>query len=88
MHKNNKYVCIEVARKLWTKINKSLQLQSILVRKYIFLKNYITSEETVSQNVLYYQQLSVTHHQVSFYADNILEWEKFLKHYKIKNCCL
>ena len=30
----------------------------ILVRNYLFLKNYITSEGVVSHNVLYYQELS------------------------------
>ena len=30
----------------------------ILMRKYIFLKIYATSEGAVSHNVLYYQQLS------------------------------
>ena len=33
-----------------------------------FLKNYVTSEEAVSHNVLYYQHLSITD-QVSFYAN-------------------
>ncbi len=43
----------------------------ILVRSYLFLKNYVTSEGVVSHNVLYYQQLSVAGYQVhvSFYAN-------------------
>ena len=38
----------------------------ILVRSYLFLKIYATSEGAVSQNVLYYQQLSNARYQVSF----------------------
>ena len=33
--------------------------------KYLFLKNYVTSEGVVSHNVLYYQQLSNARYQVS-----------------------
>ena len=36
----------------------------ILVRNYLFLKIYATSEGTISHNVLYYQQLSNARHQV------------------------
>ena len=32
--------------------------------------NYITSDGAVSHNLLYYQQLSVTRYQVSFYANS------------------
>ena len=39
----------------------------ILVRNYLFLKNYLTtSEGVVSHNGLYYQQLSNARYQVSF----------------------
>jgi hypothetical protein len=38
----------------------------ILVRKYLFLKNYVTSEGVVSHNVLFYEQLSNARYQVSF----------------------
>ena len=38
----------------------------ILLRNYLFLKIYATSEGAVSHNVLYYQQLSNVHYQVSF----------------------
>ena len=38
-----------------------------------FLKTYITSEGAVSHNVVYYQQLSIAHYQVGFYADNYFE---------------
>ena len=41
-----------------------------MVKNYFFLKNYVTSEEAFSPNVLYYQQLSIVHYQVSFYANN------------------
>ena len=34
---------------------------------------YVTSEGAVSHNVLYYQQLSITRYQVSFYANNYFE---------------
>ena len=46
---------------LETSKSKSEVLNSnskILVRKYFFLKNYVTSEGAASHNVLYYQQLS------------------------------
>ena len=45
------------------------------VRNYLnlFLKNYITSEGAVFHNGLYYQQLSIAHYQVSFYAYNYFE---------------
>ena len=36
------------------------------MRNYFFLKIYATSEGAVSHNVLYYQQLSNAHYQVSF----------------------
>ena len=39
---------------------------------YLFLNNYITSERAVSHNVLYFQQLSIGHYQVRFYANNYL----------------
>ena len=40
----------------------------ILVRIYLFLKIYATSEGAASHNVLYYQQLSNARYQVSFYV--------------------
>ena len=43
------------------------------VENYFFLKNYVTSEGAVSHNVLYYQQLSIAHYQVSFYAKHYFE---------------
>ena len=46
---------------------------TILVRNNIFFKNYVTSEGTVSNNVLYYQQLSIARYQVSFYANSYVE---------------
>ena len=42
-----------------------------LVRNYLLLKNYDTSEEKVSHNDVYYQQLFFARYQVSFYANNI-----------------
>ena len=45
-----------------------------LSEKFTLLKNYVTSEGAVSHNVLYYQQLSIAHSQVSFYAKNNLEY--------------
>ena len=50
--------------------NKRLQLKSfiILVKSYLFLKNYVSSEGAVTHNVLYYQQLSIVRYQVSFFA--------------------
>ena len=40
----------------------------------LFLKHYTTSEGAVSQNVLYYQQLSIARYQVGFYANNYFEY--------------
>ena len=31
------------------------------MENYLFLENYVTSEGAVSNNILYYQQLSITH---------------------------
>ena len=45
----------------------------IWVRIYLFLKNNLTSEGAVYHNVLFYQQLSIAHYQVSFY-NNQLFW--------------
>ena len=38
-----------------------------LVRNYLFLKKYVTSEVAVSHIVFYYQQLSIASYQVSFF---------------------
>ena len=38
------------------------------VENYFFLENNVTSEGAVSHNVVNYQQLSITHNQVTFYA--------------------
>ena len=43
------------------------------VENYFFLKNYVTSEGTVSHNVLYYQPLPSTHNQERFYDNNYFE---------------
>ena len=45
---------------------------NILVENYFLRKNNVTSEGAVSQNVLYYQQLSIARYQVSFDASIIL----------------
>ena len=42
-----------------------------IVRNYLFLKNYSTSEGAVSHKFVYYQQLSIAHYQVS---NNYFEW--------------
>ena len=62
------YVCFQMN-------NKMLQLKPFIiwVRNNLFLKNYITSEGTVSHNILYYQQLSIARYQVCFDANNYLE---------------
>ena len=52
-------------------IGKNRSRNQIRGKLLFFLENYITSEEAVSHNVLYYQPLPVTHYQVSFFADNI-----------------
>ena len=41
--------------------------------KYLFLKNFVTSEGAILHNVLYYQQLSIARSQVSFYVKNYFE---------------
>ena len=43
------------------------------MENYFFLENYMTLKGAVSHNVLYYQQLSITHYQVRFYANNYFE---------------
>ena len=47
---------------------KSFSDSNIWVRKYLFLKSYVTSEGVISNNVLKYQQLSVARYHSSFYA--------------------
>ena len=42
-------------------------------REKLLLENYLTSERAVSHNVLYYQTLPKTRHQVRFYANNYFE---------------
>ena len=49
-------------------------LEIKLVENYFFLKNYVTLEGAVSQNILYYQQLSIPRNQVGFYANNSFEY--------------
>ena len=34
-----------------------------LVKRYLYLKNYVTSEGAISQNVVYYRQLSIAPYQ-------------------------
>ena len=46
---------------------------NILVENCFFLDTYGTSNGAVSHYVLYYQQLSITHYQVRFYAINYFE---------------
>ena len=43
------------------------------MKNYLLNKNYITLEGAVSNNVLYYQQLSIACYRVSFYANNYFE---------------
>ena len=40
---------------------------------YFFLKDNVTSEEAVSHFGLNYEQLSIAHYQVNFYANNYFE---------------
>ena len=40
---------------------------------YIFLENFVSLEGAIPHNVLYYQQLSLTHYQVICYAQNYFE---------------
>ena len=61
----NEFVCFQIGIKdFW------LEVFYYLSENYLFLKIYVTSKGVVSHNVLYYQQLSITCYQVSFY-DNI-----------------
>ena len=56
------------------KITKFRGLKIKCVENYFFLeKKNVTSEGTVSQNVLYYQPLPITHYPVRFYANNYFE---------------
>ena len=55
-------------------LSRGLEFNSdMLVRKYFFLKNYITSEGAVSHKVLYYLQLSIARYCAIFYANNCFE---------------
>ena len=54
------------------KEKKHLLHKFVWVKNHLFLKNYVTSEEAVSHNVLYYQQLSIARYQVSFMLAFIL----------------
>ena len=69
---------VEIAREKWRKINTSCVLSdawiwyislglkissNILVRIFLFLKNYVTSEEAVYHN---YQHLFIARYQVRF----------------------
>ena len=49
-------------------------ISNILVINYFFFKNCVTSEGAVSENVLYYQPLPITRHQVRFFANNYFEY--------------
>ena len=48
-------------------------LEIKFMETYFFLENLVTSEDAVSHNVLYYQQLPITCYQVRFYANNCFE---------------
>ena len=54
-----------------SEVSKSTSLQITF-----FIKNYVTSEGAVYHKVLYYQQLSITRYQVSFYAKIILSYNQ------------
>ena len=56
-----------------TSNSKSEVSKSNLWKNYFFLKNYITSEGAVSNNVLYYQPLPITRYQETFYAIKYFE---------------
>ena len=43
------------------------------VENYFFLKNDVTTEGAVSNNVLYYQQLYIARYQVRFYGNNYFD---------------
>ena len=69
-HKLCGFRCL-ISRPQNLKINSEVsKSQSVLVKNYFFLKNYVTSEGAVSHNILYYQQVSIARNQVSFYANN------------------
>ena len=44
-----------------------------------FLKNFVTSEGTISHSVLYYQPLPITRYQVRFYANDYFEEVFFME---------
>ena len=68
---------VQVARYEWNKKKKPCHTKSChikFVENYFFLENYVTSVEgAVSQNVLYYQPLSITRYQEGFMLINIFE---------------
>ena len=45
-----------------------MQGKTFLLHELVCFQNFFSSEEAVSHNVLHYQQLSIAHNQVSFYA--------------------
>ena len=63
----DEFVCFQIGIK-----DFYLEVFYYLVRNNLFLKNYVTSEEVVS-HVLYYQQLSNAHYQVSFQVNICFE---------------
>ena len=53
--------------------SRSIGLEVKFVENYFFLENYVTSEGTVSHNVLNYQALPITRNQERFYDNNYFE---------------
>jgi hypothetical protein len=67
INKKKKYLDFETSN------STSEVSKSNLWKNYFFLKNYITSEGAVSNNVLYYQPLPITRYQEMFYAIKYFE---------------
>ena len=69
---SHKDVCFQMLDFGNSKTNSKVSNWNV-VENYFCYENYVTSETAVSQNVLYYQQVSIACYQVSFYANNYLE---------------
>ena len=56
-----------VAQVVWFQMLELEASKSQNQKQNLFLKIYVTSEGAISHNVLYYQQHSIVHYQLSFF---------------------
>ena len=55
----------------WCALQCKCLKKSLSEKLTSFYKNFAAPEGAISHNVLYYQQLSIAHYQVSLYANNL-----------------